>query len=118
MNVLFWILQGLLAAAFLAAGGTKLGRSKEQLAKPMPWSQTWSPTALKALGAVEALGGLGVILPWALGIAPVLTSIAAVGLALVMVGAIGTHLRREEYAGLVAPAVLLIAAIVVAAGRL
>jgi uncharacterized membrane protein len=117
MNVVLWILQALLAAAFVISGGVKLTRPKEKLAGPMPWSRTWPPGGIKALGAAEVLGGVGVVLPRAVGIATVLTPIAAVGLAVVMVGALVTHARLRDHAGLAAPAVLLIASVVVAAGR-
>src|SRR5258705_5722639 len=49
--------------------------------------------AIKALGVAELLGVAGLVLPWATGIAPVLTPLAAIGLAVVLVGAAATHLR-------------------------
>ncbi len=71
----------------------------------MAWVATVSPAAVKAIGAIEVLGALGLIMPIATGIAPVLAPVAAVGLALTMVGAAVVHVRRKESA---APAVVLL----------
>jgi uncharacterized membrane protein YphA (DoxX/SURF4 family) len=117
MNIVIWIAAGLLAAMFLLAGAMKVTQPKEKLLGTMKWAQTWPESRLKALGAVEVLGAIGLILPRALNIAPVLTPVAAVGCAIVMVGAVITHYRMKDYAGIGMPAVLLILAIIVAAGR-
>ncbi len=53
-------------------------------------------SVVEAVGVLEILGALGVILPWATGILPWLTPLAAIGLGLTMVGAFLTHLRRKE----------------------
>src|SRR5437764_1155696 len=83
MNVVLWVLQILLALAFLAAGGMKLSQPKEKLEKQMTWTRSASPGTVKAVGAVEVLGALGLILPWATGIAKVLTPLAAATAAIV-----------------------------------
>ncbi|HKS47077.1 MAG TPA: DoxX family protein [Amycolatopsis sp.] len=118
MNVVLWIIAGLLALAFLAAGAMKLAQPKEKLAASgMAWAGDYSSGSVKAVGAVEVLGAIGLILPAALVVAPVLTPIAALGLALVMIGAIAVHVKRKENQALAAPVVLLILAAVVAWGR-
>jgi len=117
VNVLLWIFAALLAAMFLLAGLMKMTRPKEKLIPIMQWARTWSEGQLKALGAVEVLGAIGLILPRALNIAPVLTPLAAVGCAIVMFGATIVHTRMKDYKGIGMPAVLLILAIIVAAGR-
>jgi uncharacterized membrane protein YphA (DoxX/SURF4 family) len=117
MNVFLWIVQALLAVAFLLAGSTKIFQPKEKLTKQMAWAEPLAPGAIKAIGAAEVLGALGVVLPWATGIAKVLTPIAAVGLAVVMIGAIITHVRRKEYSALLPPTVLLVLSVIVAIGR-
>jgi uncharacterized membrane protein YphA (DoxX/SURF4 family) len=117
MNIALWIVAGLLAAMFLLAGGMKALRPKEQLTDMMQWAKTWSPSQLKALGVVEILGALGLILPRALNIAPVLTPLAATGLAVTMIGAVITHYRMKDFKGIGMPGILLILSIVVAAGR-
>ena len=57
------------------------------------------------------------ILPPALGIAPVLVPLAATGLALTMVGAIATHVRLGETDRLAAPIIVLALALVIAVER-
>jgi uncharacterized membrane protein YphA (DoxX/SURF4 family) len=117
VNIALWFVAGVLAAMFLLAGGMKVARPKEKLLPIMQWATTWSRPQLQALGAVEVLGAIGLILPRALNIAPVLTPIAAVGCAIVMAGAVVTHIRMKDYKGTGMPLVLLALAIVVAAGR-
>jgi uncharacterized membrane protein YphA (DoxX/SURF4 family) len=97
MNVVLWIIAGLLAAAFAGAGLMKLAQPKAKLAASgMAWTEDFSDSQVKGIGAVEVLGALGLILPAALGIAEILTPLAAAGLAITMVGAAITHLRRGE----------------------
>ncbi len=117
MNIVLWVVQGLLAAAFLMAGSNKLMRSKEQLKPMMAWVEDFSPQTLRIIGAVEVLGAIGLILPAATGILPGLTPLAAVGLVLTMLGAAATHLRRTEYPLIGVNAVLLLLALFVAYGR-
>src|ERR687889_1212974 len=99
MNLTLWIIAGLMAAVFLLAGANKLLIPQEKLAKAPGggWVLDFSAGFVKALGAVEILGAVGLILPALLGIAPVLVPLAAVGLATIMVGAaIVTYRRRES----------------------
>jgi uncharacterized membrane protein YphA (DoxX/SURF4 family) len=117
VNIVLWIVAGVLAAMFLLAGVMKVAMPREKLLPIMQWSKTWSDAQLRALGAVEVLGAIGLILPRALNIAPVLTPLAAVGCAIVMVGATITHIRMKDYKGVGMPVVLLVLAVVVAAGR-
>ena len=66
---------------------------------------------------LELLGAARPILPAVLGIAPTLVSLAAVGLALTMIGAIVTHLRLGETDRLAVPIVVLAPALFVAVER-
>jgi len=117
MNVLLWIVAGVLAGAFLVAGLTKLTQPKEKLAGQMGWVEDFSPGVIKLIGGLEVLAAVGLILPAALDIVPVLVPLAAVGLVLLMVGAAITHLRRHEPQMVVINAVLLLLAVVVLWGR-
>ena len=117
MNIALWIVQILLAVAFLGAGLMKLTQPKDKIAQSMAWAGDFSPTAIKLIGLVEVLGALGLILPAVTGIAPVLVPLAALGLAIVMVGAIITHARRGEKQMIGANVVLLLLALFVAWGR-
>lgn len=97
MLIALWIVNALLALAFLGAGVMKLARPKEALAAGgMEYVEDFAPATIKVIGALELLGALGLILPLATGIAPILAPIAAVGLALTMAGAIVVHVRRRE----------------------
>ena len=119
MNVFLWIVAGLLAAAFLGAGLTKLTQERRKLlANPnMKWTEDFSAGTIKLIGTAETLGALGLILPGAFGIAPILVPLAATGLAVVMIGAIITHARRKEPQPIVINLVLLILAALVAIFR-
>ncbi|MFI6503103.1 DoxX family protein [Nonomuraea typhae] len=115
MDVLLWVLQILLGLLFAAAGVVKLTADKERLQPRMPYVEDFSQGQIRAIGAVEALGALGLVLPWATGIAPVLTPLAAAGLGVTMVAAAAVHLRRKE--NFTVNLVLLAMAVIIAAGR-
>ncbi|MEU4473414.1 DoxX family protein [Micromonospora sp. NPDC023888] len=128
MNVVLWIIQILLAVVFAGAGFAKLTQPKDKLRELMRWVDPVPPTQVKALGAVELLAAVGLVLPALTGIATVLTPIAATGLVIVMIGGILVHLRdlkkrdtpegrRAELQGAITCAVLLVLAAVVAWGR-
>jgi uncharacterized membrane protein YphA (DoxX/SURF4 family) len=117
MNVFLWIVQVLVAVAFLGAGAMKVAQPKEKLQPRMAYVEDFSANAVKGIGAVEILGALGVILPWATGIAKVLTPLAATGLVITMIGAIVTHVRRNETNQVGVPAALLVLTLIVAIGR-
>ena len=118
MNIALWVVQGLLAMAFLMAGGMKMMKSKSEIEEMMAWAKDFSESQIKMIGMIEVLGALGLILPAATGIAPILTPIAAVGLALTMLGALITHLRRKDAMGDTIPsAVLMLLSLFVAYGR-
>ncbi len=96
MIIAFWIIGGLTALAFLAAGLMKATRPKPALAGTMAWVEDYSGGAVKAIGIVEILGALGIILPALTGIAVILSPIAAICLVVVMVAAAIVHVRRRE----------------------
>ncbi|MFY1622918.1 DoxX family protein [Micromonospora sp. WMMD723] len=112
-----WIVQILLAALFAGAGLTKLIQPKEKLLDRMAWVRNTPPLQVKALGAAEVLAALGLVLPGLTGIATVLTPLAAVGLVIVMVGAVVVHARAKEHQGTAMTVVLLVLAAIVAWGR-
>ena len=117
MNIVLWILAGVLAFAFLAAGIMKLTQPKLVANPNMAWAQDFSPGMIKTIGALEVLAAVGLILPAALNIVPVLVPLAAVGLVLLMVGAAITHARRKESRAIATNVVLIVLAGVVAWGR-
>ena len=119
MNLTLWIVAGLLAVAYLACGAGKLIVPKEKLAafRGAGWVEDFSAGTVKAIGALEVLAAVGLILPAALDIAPVLVPLAALGLVLIMVGAAITRIRRHEAKSMVADLVYLALAGFVAWGR-
>jgi uncharacterized membrane protein YphA (DoxX/SURF4 family) len=117
MSVALWIIAGLLAVAFLASGAVKLIQPREKLASSYGWVEDFSAGAVKAIGTLEVLAAVGLILPAALGIAPVLVPLAAIGLVVLMAGAIITHLRRHEAQPIVVNLALIALAVLVAWGR-
>lgn len=119
MNIALWIVQGLLALVYLAAGELKVVRPREQLVASgrFDWMKDSSDAGVAAVGVVEMLGAVGVVLPWLTGIAPILTPVAAIGLAVVQVGALRVHLVRHERQPLPANVLLLLLAAFVAVGR-
>ncbi|MBE8523970.1 DoxX family protein [Amycolatopsis sp. H6(2020)] len=117
MNIFLWIVQAVLAAMFGMAGVMKATQPKDKLADRLPWVADFSPATVRFIGVVELAGALGLILPAATGIAPILTPLAATGLAGTMLLAALTHARRKEPAAIAFNAVLLALVTVVAWGR-
>lgn len=109
MTYALWIVQGLLAALFLFAGVMKLILPLDQLTGPVA-VPGWF---LRFIGACEVLGALGLILPGILRIRPGLTSLAATGLVIIMIGAtVITLVGGDVTAALISAAVGLFAAFV------
>lgn len=119
MNLTLWIAQGFLAALFLFSGSLKISMSKERM---MATGQTgvapFPLPVIRVTAACELLAVLGLLLPLPTGIAPILTPIAALGLAVVMVGAIVSHLSRHEALQAGANTFFLLICLFVAVGRL
>jgi hypothetical protein len=117
MNAILWIVQGLLCAMFLLAGIMKSMQPKEKLTK-LVWTSRQTAGKIKFIGISEILIGLGLILPWLTGIIPVLTSIAAVALCLIMILAIVEHAKHKETKEIGLNVFILLLAAFVAWGRL
>jgi len=120
MNLTLWIVAGLLAAAYLFGGGGKLILPKEKIAATSSsarWVEDFGAGGVKAIGALEVLGAVGLILPAALDIAPDLVPLAALGLVLIMIGAVITRIRRHEFKYMAADLAYLVLAGFVAWGR-
>lgn len=99
MIIAYFVVAAVLAFVALATGLMKIVRPKEKLlamGAPFAWAEDFSPNQIRGIGALEVLGAVGVILPMAVGVVPVLGPLAALGLALVQVGAFVVHARRGE----------------------
>ena len=112
-NVLLWTVQGLLAALFLFAGGMKFVIPVAMLTKDTSFSGDF----MHFIGAAEVLGALGLILPGITKIARELTAFAAVGLVMIMIGAVTTTLASAHPSQSVTPAVVGALAALVAYSR-
>jgi hypothetical protein len=112
-NVLLWIVQGLLAAIFLFAGGMKLVLPLDALRGPIPLPGLF----MRFLGVVEVLGAVGLILPWLLRIRPGLTPLAAAGLVIIMIGATVITVLGGDVAPAVVPMVVGMLSLAVVHGR-
>jgi uncharacterized membrane protein YphA (DoxX/SURF4 family) len=89
MNIALWIIQVLLALLFLFSGGMKLIIPPDVLASMGSPNQVHLPGLLiQVIGVFEVLGGIGLILPGLLRIRRGLTPLAAVGLLIIMIGAV------------------------------
>ncbi|WP_022885264.1 DoxX family protein [Glaciibacter superstes] len=96
MQVAYWIIAALLTLTYLYSGGMKLTQGRERLVQMMRWVDRAPMAGVKAIGVLEVLGAIGLILPPLTGIAPWLAVAAAVGLVLLQIGAITLHLARGE----------------------
>jgi uncharacterized membrane protein len=114
VNVFLWIVQAILAAMFAMSGLEKIIQPKDKLAGKYVWMQAFSQAAVRSIGVLELLGAIGLIVPAATGIAPVLTPLAATGLAVVMALAAVLHIRRKEVSALPIVAVLFVLTVLVA----
>jgi uncharacterized membrane protein YphA (DoxX/SURF4 family) len=118
MNIVLWVLQAVLAAVFLSAGLPKIAKPKEELVASMgEWVNSFPAPGVKLLGLVEVLGAIGLIVPPLVGVAPVLSPVAAVGIVVIMVGAIVAHARESAGSKIAMNVVLGVLAVVVAWGR-
>jgi hypothetical protein len=119
MNLALWIVAGLLAAVLLVST-SKAFVPREKMASvghAAEWVLDFRPGALRAIAALELLAAVGLILPGALDIVPILVPVTATCVALLFVGAATMRLRRGEKATIVPDLVYLAMAVFVAWGR-
>ena len=118
MNLALWIVAIVLAVVFTGSGLLKQFVPKDKLVTAgQGWAQDYSQSSIRLIGLAEILGAIGLVLPAAVHIAPILVPLAAVGLVLVMVGAAVVHARRNEPMNVGVNLVLIALAIFVAWGR-
>jgi uncharacterized membrane protein YphA (DoxX/SURF4 family) len=118
MNIVLWILQILLALLFLFAGITKLVLPAEVLQSAgSPNAIKFSALFLKFIGVLETLGGLGLILPGIFHRQQYLTPLAALGLVIIMIGAVITTIMGDGVSMIFGPLVIGLLCAFVAYGR-
>jgi hypothetical protein len=100
MHTTLWIITIVVAAAYAAGAASLLVMSRERyrsLGRNQHWVDDFGDGHLKAIATIKLVGAIGLVLPVAAGVAPVLTPVAACGLALFMAGAATTRFRRSEW---------------------
>ncbi|PQP85162.1 DoxX family protein [Paenibacillus sp. PCH8] len=117
MNVMLWIVQIILAAGFVYSGWMKTIRI-ESSTKTWAWVNDVPKSLVVLIGIAELLGALGIVLPWALNIAPVLTPITAIALAVVALLGMLFHISRKEYREIGVNIFFIVLTLIVAFGRL
>jgi hypothetical protein len=122
MNAAIWTIQIVLVLNFAFVGILKLAVPREKLLatgqRNMAWAEDFSPAGIRLIGLLEIFGALGLLLPAWSGILPGLTPVAAIGLMIIMTGAVVVHLRRQEGKLALGPASPAILACAVAVGRI
>jgi hypothetical protein len=99
MNILLWILQILLALLFVFAGVTKF-------IFPAPPELGFPGWFLKFIGLCELLGGLGLVLPGLFRRQQFLTPLAAIGLTIIMIGAVAFSVKLFGVKSAISPLVI------------
>ncbi len=120
MNTALWIIAGVVAAGYAVGGTTLVLMSKEKyrsLGANQHWVDDFSSGHLKAIGTIKLLGAIGLVVPAALGVVPLLVPLAACGLMLFMAGAATTRFRRNEWGYMFGDVVFLAAFAFLAWGR-
>jgi len=117
LGIFLWVLQVILALLYVMAGYQKAFGDLTVIVKSIFWVAYTPAPLVRFIGACELLGSIGLILPAALKIRPQLTTLAAGGLALIMLLANLMHIYRGEYFVLPMTLVLLAMAAFVAYGR-
>ena len=116
LSIGLWIAQIGLAFAFVIHGRAMIS-PPESMRDRMGNLFAISPRLRTLIGVAELLAAAGLILPSLTGFLPWLTPVAAVGLVIVMIGAIVFHVQRREFPNIVFNLVLLILSAFVACGR-
>lgn len=116
-TVALWIAQALLAGFYTGVGFMKLSQPIPDLAAMMYWPGIVPLAFVRFVGAAELAGAAGLLLPLAIGILPRLTPLAATGLVLLQICAIGYHVSRGEFTVLALNLVLVLIAAFIAWGR-
>jgi uncharacterized membrane protein YphA (DoxX/SURF4 family) len=118
MNLYLWIGQTLLGLIFLGSGIAKSTMSRERMAATGQSGVAGQPLGfIRFIAGCEILGSLAMVLPIAFGIAPFLTPIAAIGLAIIMLGAARIHTKLREPKAVAVNILLLALCIFIAYGR-
>ena len=117
MLVFLWVAEIVMALLYFGLGAMRLVQPYSKLVQVLRWPADFPAWAVKLIGVAEILGAIGLLVPAATDIAPILTPIAASALAVLMAGAVVVHVRRNERQRVALPAILLVVNVFVAVGR-
>lgn len=120
MNTTLWIIAGVMTAVYLGGGACLVLLTKQKYRSLSPtwqYADDFGGGHLKAIGTIKMVGAVGLVLPPAVGVATVLTPLAASGLTLLMAGAVTTRFRRNEWTYLVGDVLFLALLAFLAWGR-
>jgi putative oxidoreductase len=117
LNTVLWCMQAFLFVAFGALGLMKLTMPIEELTRIMTWPGSVPDWLVRAIGGAELAGAMGVFLPALVRMQAWVTPYAAMGLATVMICAVGYHLMLFQGAMLLPSIALGVIAGYVAWGR-
>ena len=117
LHATLWVVQLLLAAVFLLVGYTHAVAPIEVAVMRAPWVASLPVPLVRFIGVAELAGALGLVLPAATRIRPGLTTLAAGGLAVMMLLAVPFHLMRGETSAVILNVALGSLAALVAWGR-
>jgi hypothetical protein len=119
MNVMLWSAQVILAAVFSYSSFTKGFWSRARLLAAGQTGVAGVPLPLlRFVAGAEFLGVLGLLGPGLVGVWPMATPLAALGLAIVMIGAAAIHVAQNELRVAVLNMALLLLAAFVCVGRI
>jgi hypothetical protein len=118
MNTKVWIIQGILATVFTLSGLIIMLLPKDKLAARLSWINEYSDSMRHFICLAKIFGAMGLILPMYLNILPILTPIAALGIATIMSLAMAYHFRKNEYKDVPATIIFGVLALIVAYYRL
>ncbi|WP_328528067.1 DoxX family protein [Nocardioides sp. NBC_00368] len=117
MNIALWIVASVFAFGYIVGGIVKLTMPYEKYTAKTHWPEDFTPGNVRFMGVVEVLGGIGLVVPGLVGVAPTLVPVAASCMALYMAGAVTERIRRGEYKELLGDLVFLAAMVFIAWGR-
>lgn len=112
-NIILWVIQVLLAGLFIFSGVVKLTMPIEALTAQIPLPGLF----IQCVSALEILGGLGLVLPGIFRMWKILTPLAAIGLLIIMIGAVVVTVLTMGILPALMPFVVGILCVVVAKGR-
>lgn len=119
MSIAIWIVTAVVAGMFAIAGLVKIFSTRTRLLdQGMDYVEDYSDETIKVIGGLEILAAVGLIVPGLLGVATFLVPLSAIGLVLIMIGAIAVHIRRGERDELPMNLILLVGALFVAVMRI